>query len=97
MIRVILSSIFFVSILSSDVILEVMFYDDYNITISDTPMEGESEKEGQEDTKEVSKINVNSLFDLYEASDRKLQSNTHFYFQLSEPHLEHFSPPPEYS
>lgn len=83
------------SILSSDVILEVVFFDDYNSMIIDNVLEGESEKEVEEDTKEESKLNVKYLIDYPEVRNHEMQSNIYSYFQLSGPHIEHFSPPPD--
>jgi len=97
MMKIILSILLFLSILSGDIVMHIIQYEDMDISLIESPMEGESEKEVEESSKEESKIKVVFLHGAFNGKEIVSLAESPYHFPLSNSFLEYFSPPPDLS
>lgn len=76
---------------------QFMLTNDGNINLVESPMEGESEKEVEENSIEESKIKVDLIEKLIKDEITVSPSKTPYCHHFSAIYLDFFSPPPELS
>ncbi len=95
--RFIFIILFLTTIVANELVVDILLYKDYEISIFDSPVESQSEKENQDTTEKENKIDYFNEFDfntLLNSSKYNLSPNCISAHMLV-PYLEIQSPPPE--